>query len=420
MKEVTLKLEKFYYNGGTIGYLDDKKFLVYGALPEEIVKVRVFGKKKDYYFCEVIEIIKSSENRVKEKEEHYISCSPWQILKEDKEIFYKKDFILELIRDKNLKIEDFKIEDSDKYFKYRNKLEFSFLDNELEFAFFKRGTHKKKIKIESCILGFDSINYVGREILNQLKRENPTPNILKSLILRGNRDGDVIASLFIKEKKDILKKDLNIDNLKGFSLYFSSPLSPASIKSDTIFEIGQTFIKEKILDKFFYFTTNSFFQINIEMFEKTLKDVKNFIDENDTVYDIYSGVGTIGIALGIKNINFIESEKENILLKRMNLEINGVRNFRIIEDRAERAISYIEDNSTIILDPPREGLHTKVIEELIKKNVKRIIYLSCNPLTQIRDLSNLKEKFNIIFFKGYNYFPRTPHIETLSILDRKI
>lgn len=420
MKEVTLKLEKFYYNGGTIGYLDDKRFLVYGALPEEIVKVKVFGKKKDYYFGEVIEVIQSSENRIKEKEEHYISCSPWQILKEEKEVFYKKDLVLELIKENNLKIEDFEIEDSDKYFKYRNKLEFSFLDNELEFAFFKRGTHKKKIKIESCILGFDSINYVGREILNQLKKENPTPNILKSLILRGNRDGEVVASLFIKEKKDILKKDLNIDNLKGFSLYFSSPLSPASIKSDTIFEIGQTFIKEKILDKFFYFTTNSFFQINIEMFEKTLKDVKNFIDENDTVYDIYSGVGTIGIALGIKNINFIESEKENILLKRMNLEMNGIRNFRIIEDRAERAISYIEDNSTIILDPPREGLHKKVIEELIRKNFKRIIYLSCNPLTQIRDLSNLNEKYNIIYFKGYNYFPRTPHIETLSILDRKI
>lgn len=95
------------------------------------------------------------------------------------------------------------------------------------------------------------------------------------------------------------------------------------------------------------------------MFEKTLKDMKNFIDESDIVYDIYSGVGTIGIALGIKNINFIESEKENILIKRMNLEMNDIRNFRIIEDRAEKAISEIDHKSVIILDPPREGLHKK-------------------------------------------------------------
>lgn len=420
MNEVILKLEKFDYNGGAIGYLDDKKILVYGAIPDEIVKVKIFGKKKTFYFGEVFEIIQSSENRIKEKEEHFVSCSPWQILKEEKEIYYKKDLILELLRENNLIIENFEIEDSNVYYKYRNKLEFSFLDNELEFAFFKRGTHKKKIKIEGCILGFDSINFVGKEILNQIKKENPQPKILKSLILRANREGEVVASLFIKEKIDLLKSDLNVNNLKGFSLYYSSPLSPASIKTDTIYEIGQNFIKEKILDKVFYFTTNSFFQVNIVMFEKTLKDMKNFIDKSDTVYDIYSGVGTISIALDLKNINFIESEKENISLKRMNLEINSIRNFRIIEDRAEKAISEIDDKSVIILDPPREGLHKKVVEELIKKEVKRILYLSCNPLTQIRDLNYLKEKYNIVFFKGYNYFPRTPHIETLSILDRKV
>ncbi|MCX8094718.1 MAG: methyltransferase [Caldisericia bacterium] len=420
MKEVKLRLERFDYNGGVFGFIDNKKILVYGALPNELVKVKICGKKKDYYFGDVIEIIEKSNERVNEKEDHYISCSPWQILREDKENYYKKELIIDLIKQNNLNIEDFDIEDNKVFYKYRNKLEFSFLDTEIDFAFFKRGTHKKKIKIDNCILGFDSINNVAKKILYYLKEKNPPANTLKSLILRGNRKGEVIASLFIKERKEILNNDIEIDNLKGISLYYSSPLSPASIKSELIFEKGLNYIKEIILNKVFYFTTTSFFQINIDMFEKTLLDMKNFVDNNDNVFDIYSGVGTIGISLDLKNVNFIESEKENILITQMNLEINGIRNFTIIEDRAENVISNIEKNSVLILDPPREGLHKKVIEELIKKEVNRIIYLSCNPLTQMRDLSFLSEKYNIIYFKGYNYFPRTPHIETLSILDRRV
>ncbi|MDI6861163.1 MAG: hypothetical protein QMD25_03995 [Caldisericia bacterium] len=420
MKEVVLKLDKFDLNGGTFGFYDNKKVLVYGALPGEVVKVKIYGKKKDYFLGEILEIIQKSDERIKEKEDHFISCSPWQILKEERENFYKKELILDLIKENNLDIKDFDIKDKNIFYKYRNKLEFSFLDEELEFAFFKRGTHKKKVKIDGCILGYDSINYVAKEILNQLKEKNIPPKILKSLILRGNREKEVIASLFIKEKVKILENPLNIQNLKGFSLFYSSPLSPASIKTETLFENGENFLKEKILNKTFFFTTTSFFQVNIDMFEEALLDIKNFVDVNDNIYDIYSGVGTIGIALDLKNVNFIESEKENIFLKKMNLEINGIRNFRLIENRAENVISTIERNSVLILDPPREGLHKKILEESIKKDFKRIIYLSCNPKTQLRDLSFLKERYNLKFFKGYNFFPRTPHIETLSILDRKI
>lgn len=420
MKEVVLKLDKFDLNGGTFGFYENKKILVYGALPGEVVKVKIYGKKRDYFLGEVLEIIEKSDERIKEKEDHFISCSPWQILKEDREAFYKKELILDLIKENNLDIKDFDIKDKKIFYKYRNKLEFSFLDKELEFAFFKRGTHKKKIKIDGCILGYDSINYVAKEILNELKKENVKPDILKSLILRGNRDNEVIASLFIKENTKILDKDLNINNLKGFSLFFSSPLSPASIKSDIIFERGSNFLKEKVLDKIFYFTTTSFFQVNVDMFEEALLDIKNYVDENDNVYDIYSGVGTIGIALGIKKVNFIESEKENISLKKKNLEINFVRNFKIIEERAENVISTIEKNSILIFDPPREGLHKKVLEELIKNDYKRIIYLSCNPKTQFRDITLLKEKYILKFFRCYNFFPRTPHLETLSILDKKV
>ncbi|MBC7195396.1 MAG: class I SAM-dependent RNA methyltransferase, partial [Caldisericia bacterium] len=336
------------------------------------------------------------------------------------EINFKKNLIYELLKKNEIKIENFEIEFNNNYYQYRNKLEFSFLDDEIEYAFFKRGTHKRKIKINGCLLGYESINYVARKILDYLKENNFDPKILKSLILRGNREKEVIASLFVREKKVSFNKNIEIENLSYFSIYFSDPKSPASIKSDIIFEKGTPFLKEKILDKTFYFSNTSFFQVNIDMFEKTLLDMKNYVDSDESVFDVYSGVGTIGIGLDLKNVTFIESEKENINLKRMNLEINGIRNFRIIERRAEDVISLIDKNSIIILDPPREGLHKKVIEEILKKEVKRVIYLSCNPLTQIRDLISLSQKYDIVFFKGYNYFPRTPHIETLLILDKKV
>ncbi len=420
MKEIVLRLESFDFNGGTIGRFEDKTILVYGALPDEVVKVKIYGKKKNYYIGEVQDIIDESPLRIKEKEDHFISCSPWQILKEDEEITFKKNLIYELIKKNQIKIENFEIEFNNIYYQYRNKLEFSFLENEIEYAFFKRGTHKRKIKIDGCLLGYETINDFARKILKYLKEINVEPKILKSLILRGNRRGEVLASLFLKEKKNLSIDDLVRKNLKNFSIYYSNPLSPASIKTEIIYEEKFPYLKENILDKKFYFSNTSFFQVNVEMFEKTLLDIKNFVDSNENVFDIYSGVGTIGIGLDLKNVTFIESDKENINLKRMNLEINGIRNFRIIERRAEEVIPLIDKNSILILDPPREGLHKKVIEEILKKEVKRVIYLSCNPLTQIRDLIYLSQKYEIVFFKGYNYFPRTPHVETLLILDKKV
>ncbi|MBC7195347.1 MAG: hypothetical protein H5U37_06805, partial [Caldisericia bacterium] len=286
MKEIILKLERFDFNGGTIGSFEDKNILVYGALPDEVVKVKIYGKKKNYCLGEVQEIIDESPLRIKEKEDHFISCSPWQILKEDEEINFKKSLIYELLKRNEIKIENFEIEFNNNYYQYRNKLEFSFLDDEIEYAFFKRGTHKRKIKIDGCLLGYESINYVARKILDYLKEINIEPKILKSLILRGNREKEVIASLFVREKKDFFYKNIEIEKLSYFSIYFSDPKSPASVKTDTIFEKGTPFLKEKILDKTFYFSNTSFFQVNIDMFEKTLLDMKNFVDSNESVFDI--------------------------------------------------------------------------------------------------------------------------------------
>lgn len=420
MNEIVLKLDKFETNGGTIGESLGKKFIVFGGIPNEIVKIKVFGKKGNHFLGEVLEIVKPSPLRIKEKEDHYLSCSPWQILKEDSELDYKKVLIKDIFKKYKLPIPNFDLYSNETFFGYRNKMEFSFLDDEISLSFFKRGTHKKKIKVDKCLLALDSINSEIENLLNFLKDNNFKPKDLKSVIFRGNKKGDVLFSLFIKSNEINLKEDLKSENIKGFNIFFSDPKSPASIKTNLLYSTGKEYILEEILGKKFYISSTSFFQVNIEVFEEALNDIKKYLLDEDKIYDIYCGVGTIGISLKNENINFIESEEENFNLLKLNCEYNGVKKFKIINDRAENVINDIDENSLLIFDPPREGLHKKVLQGVLGKRFKRIIYLSCNPESQIRDFSFLKDKYSLIFFKGYNFFPRTPHIETLMILDRKI
>jgi len=187
---------------------------------------------------------------------------------------------------------------------------------------------------------------------------------------------------------------------------------------------GESFIEEKLGENIFHIGAQSFFQINDELLQEVIKDLKEIIPltGKERIADLYCGVGTFGITLASKaqQVIGVESARENTDFLKKNLDLNRIRNFTICEGLSEEWISWIlkRDLDILILDPPRKGVGRSIIESLLHKPVPLIVYLSCNPSTLARDLKLLLSRYRLKDIRLYDFFPHTPHIETCSILVR--
>jgi 23S rRNA (uracil1939-C5)-methyltransferase len=148
--------------------------------------------------------------------------------------------------------------------------------------------------------------------------------------------------------------------------------------------------------------------------------MKKWVIDNKPVVDLYSGVGTIGMTIGGENVTLVEINEYAVKEMKRNIKaLDREKAIKAILAPSEKALEYIKSDSTIIVDPPRAGLHEDVINKLLETKPARIIYLSCNPVTQARDTARLADAYGIRYHRGYNFFPRTPHIENLIVLDLK-
>ena len=148
--------------------------------------------------------------------------------------------------------------------------------------------------------------------------------------------------------------------------------------------------------------------------------MSEWIEPGKPTLDLYSGVGTIGLTIGGDNVTLVEINEHAVREMQRNItELGRGDSATAIMAASEGALDHITADGTIIVDPPRAGLHEDVINKLLEAAPARIIYLSCNPVTQARDIMRLAEKYGIRHHKGYNFFPRTPHLEHLVILDKK-
>ena len=136
-----------------------------------------------------------------------------------------------------------------------------------------------------------------------------------------------------------------------------------------------------------------------------------------SVLDLYSGVGTIGLTIGGDNVTLVEINEHAVREMERNIAELGRKATAILAP-SEQTLDHITSDKTIIVDPPRAGLHENVTEKLLEAAPQRIIYLSCNPVTQARDCQRLSDQYSISFNRAYNFFPRTPHIEHLVVLDK--
>lgn len=413
-----IRLEKFVHGGQVIAPDEDgKKLLVWGGLPGELVNVRIIKKKSSYREGVVVEVKEASKDRIEPNEPNsYLSTSPWQIVSDSLESVSKQDILVETFYREGLDIDWSDFYSPQNVYGYRNKLEIGFWgdDRGLHLAHFVRGAHGKQI-IEGNSLADERLNESARSFRDELDKMGIWAGKLKTLMLRSNTGGEVVGALFVKDE-DIEFGEFTLPkSLKGLKVYFSNPLSPASVITKEMYSFGDIKLVDMVLGKNITYDVNSFFQVNLEVFEETLKDIKEVIDSGsfENVLDYYSGVGTIGIAVGANKL--IESDDSNVEMAKLNTI--GL-NTEVVHSKSEQTNESIGEHDLVILDPPRAGLHENLVNFLVENKPKTIVYLSCNPSTQARDVKMMMNDYRVEFARGYNFFPKTPHIESLIVLSR--
>ena len=421
---ITLTVEKLVFGGQALARAPEGQVVfIWNALPGETVEVEITKKQKTHWEGNAIKVLSPSLERVLPVEDHYMSCSPWQILSWEKEQEYKRATALETYKKiGHLDIEPEMTQDERWQYGYRNKMEYSFAERngQIVLAFFERGT-KRFQSIEPCKLADPLINKTTEKVLVWINKHKIPLRSLRAVIVRSNLQGKTIAALFIKDEMEFPDYPEFDESFGGFRLYFSNPRCPAAIPTKLLYAAGEDYLSCRLGNVDLEFGLLSFFQVHIPLFEYALKDMGEWILPHKPLLDLYSGVGSIGLPLAdrVSEVLCIDNNAEAIEFAKKNIEKNGLKNCEAVCSPSEKITKAITPNKTVILDPPRAGLHKDVTQALLEAVPERILYLSCNISTQSRDVQLLLEKYKIVFSRLYNFFPRTPHVEGLVVLEKK-
>lgn len=424
LEREAIRIEKLVHGGQAMGTMSDgRKVFAWNALPGELVRGRIIKKKKSFVEMIADEIVEPSKKRIQPEEANYLATSPWQIMKPESEDEYKRAITQELFTqahvqtpDAGLRLGASTADSKYGFYGYRNKMEYSFWgdDDGLHLALHNRGSHQKAI-VAGSKLALPAIDAAALAVVTQLNNRGIRAAELKTIIVRCSQLGKAVGALFIKSD-DFPALQLPPE-LQGLRVYFSNPKSPASVPTKLLQDLGDATLHDVLLGKQFTYDVNSFFQVNVPVFETALAHIKAEC-QDERIADMYAGTGSIGLSVASSVVDLVELDPASAAMARINATASGLE-ARVVEAAAEAdPSSYIAGDSTLIVDPPRAGLHQKVIDAILTAKPPKIMYLSCNPATQARDLSLLQHVYAIKNVEIFNFFPRTPHIESLAVLTR--
>lgn len=379
----------------------------------EKVRVRITDIKKNFARGKVVEILESSSKRCESKCPYYDECGGCNLRHQEGEenLKFKKEKVetaLKRIGKLDVKVEN--VLQSFKEDNYRNKVSFKVEDTRI--GFYGEGTYQL-IDIDYCLLAQNEINdalMVIRKYLMENKNE------IKSITIKyGNAMNELLIDIYSLNDKDIEILDyltINIKNLKTV------------IYNEKVV-YGTGYIKEISNGLMFNVSAKSFFQVNGTQAEKLYETAINLarLDKDDVVLDLYCGTGTITsiVAGHAKKVIGIEIVEDAIIDAKENLKINNINNVQFICGDAAKEITKIKEKIDVIfVDPPRKGVDRKAIAVMKKLSPKKIVYISCNPVTMARDLSYLNDLYEVKKVVPVDMFPNTAHVECVALLEKKL
>lgn len=396
-----IEITELDHNGRGIGRLNNKIVFVENSLPNEIVKIRIEKEKKNFIEASVDSYIKCATNRIKSPCPYFESCGGCDLLhlSYNDQLIFKQNKINNIIN-KYLKY-DFKINNivgSKNNFYYRNKTTFQING---DIGFFKKKSYDI-IPIEKCLISSNLIN----ESIKYLKKLE-LKYINKITCKSSNSELMIII--------ETSKENINIDPICEIatSIYIKH-------NNKYLLKHGKQYITE-YLDNYKYIVSpDSFFQINLDVANKLYNKIKEYVGTNNNVLDLYCGTGSIGIFVSENNnVIGIEINKSAVKDAFENAKLNNINNIDFLCEDSEKAINNIKIKPNIIIaDPPRSGLTNETINNIFKLDINTMIYVSCDPMTLVRDLNILSKKYKIEEITPFDMFPNTKHVECLVLLKK--
>lgn len=438
---------------------DGKVIFIPNVVPGDVVDVQTLKKRKAYYEGKAVKFHELSEYRVEPICEHFGVCGgcKWQNMKYSQQLAFKQNEVKNhLQRIGKIELPEFEdILGSEKQFFYRNKMEFSFsnsrwltekeigstedLGNRNALGFHIPKMWDKILDINKCHLQEDPSNAIRNEIRafaneHNLAFFNPREHsgLLRTVMIRTVSTGEIMVLIqFFEEDKE--NRELILDHLyEKFPEITSLQYVVNGKPNDTIYDQdvilykGRNYILEEMEGLKFSINAKSFYQTNSDQAYELYKITRDFADltGNEVVYDLYTGTGTIAqfVSKKAKKVIGVESVPEAIIDAKANAERNNITNceFFVGDMKVVFNEAFIAQHGkpdVIITDPPRDGMHKDVVEQILKIAPKRVVYVSCNSATQARDLALMDEKYKVTRVRPVDMFPQTHHVENVVLLE---
>jgi len=436
-------------------------FLNYGA-PGDVVDVRIKKTKKNYFEGEILKIHQPSPDRAEPFCEHYGLCGgcKWQHLDYQKQLFYKQQQVIDSLerigKVKPGAYELVPIAGSEKSTFYRNKLEFTFsnkrwltredIESGQEFkdmnalGFHIPGLYDKVLDINKCWLQPEPSNAIRLAVKDFATRHNLTfydikldKGLLRNIIIRNSTRGEVMVSVIFAEN-DTEKIGLLLgfirDNFPEVSTlaYFINNKQNSSINDlEPVIFHGKPYMTEEMEGLKFAVGPKSFYQTNAPQAYRLYSIARDFagLEGHEVVYDLYTGTGTIAMFLARKasKVIGIEYVEEAVEHARQNAASNGITNSLFFAGDMARVFNeeLLDRHGyphVVVTDPPRAGMHPEVVKRIARSGADKVVYVSCNPATQARDIELLSESYHLVRVQAVDMFPHTHHVESVALLVR--
>lgn len=456
-----LEVEDIAQKGKGVARFNNAVIFVEGAVPGDYLDARVTKKKKSYLEGKPVQIHKYSEDRTTPFCEHFDLCGgcKWQHILYDSQVKLKQKFVhdnlLRLGKLDTVPLRAIIPAPSTTY--YRNRLDFAFtnnrwitdeekasgeiIENRNGAGLHIPGRFDKVLDINHCHLQADPSNAIRLGLRNYADQKGfsffDIPNntgLLRSLIIRTTIGSDLMVTVMFGEEDQEAIADIMKYLHQKFPQISSLHYVINTKANDTFFDLpvqhyaGLPYIREYLEGLEFRLGPKSFYQTNSKGAEKLYQVVKELanIQPNDLVYDLYTGVGSIALYLAqsARQVIGIETVPEAIAFAEENAKINGIHNTQFFtgEIRSFLGKDFTENHGqpdVLITDPPREGMHPKVVKRIMEIVPERLVYVSCNPSTQARDMETLKEKYEVEVAQPMDMFPHTFHVENVMLLRSK-
>ena len=435
------------YDGEGIAKIEDFTIFINGAIKDEKCKILIVKVNKSYAFGKLLEVINKSQNRIDSDCKTYKRCGGCSLrhIKYEETLNIKKNMVQNLV-DKSLtnKVQVKNVIGMENPIYYRNKLQYPVgrdKNGNPIMGVFANRTHEI-IPVENCMIQNQDAEKVAKDVFRFIKEndisiydEISRKGSIRNIIVKIGLKTEEIMCIIVSNNERIEKEDELVETIKSKFPQVKTIIKNINNKNTNVILgdknivlYGEGYIYDKLGDYIFKISPMSFYQTNPVqteiLYNKAIEFAK--LEKDDILCDLYCGIGTIGIFASnqVKKVYGIEIVEEAVEVAKENAKINNVDNIEFIVGDVEKAFKVLIHEkkimpNAVIVDPPRRGLDNTTINVIKELNLKKLVYISCNPATMVRDLKMLEEKYDVKEIQPVDMFPYTSHVECCAVLELK-